>query len=50
MSKSSSVLNVDGEYNFPRGFTISDNRIEDIFDRLLVMEDGHIVDEKTRSV
>ena len=35
MSKQSHVVNVDGEYNFPRGFTISDNRIEDMLQRHL---------------
>lgn len=35
MSKRPPVVNVDGEYNFPRGFTISDNRIEDMLQRHL---------------
>ncbi len=35
MPKSNSILTVDGEYNFPRGFTISDNRIEDMLQRLI---------------
>ena len=35
MPKQSHVINVDGEYNFPRGFTISDNRIEDMLQRHL---------------
>jgi len=29
------VINIEGEYNFPRGFTISDNRIEDMLQRHL---------------
>lgn len=35
MPQKSHVVNVDGEYNFPRGFTISDNRIEDMLQRHL---------------
>lgn len=35
MSKQSHVINIDGEYNFPRGFTISDNRVEDMLQRYL---------------
>lgn len=35
MPTKSHVINVDGEYNFPRGFTISDNRIEDMLQRHL---------------
>jgi len=35
MTKQSHVINIDGEYSFPRGFTISDNRVEDMLQRYL---------------
>jgi hypothetical protein len=35
MAKQSHVINIDGEYSFPRGFTISDNRVEDMLQRYL---------------